>query len=90
MSLGKYRTIHRDLRMLFSQGVSGGLADGQLLERFATVPGEVGEQAFALLIARHGPMVLRVCRSLLHDFTDRPPFRRRFSVPPCAPRIAIR
>jgi RNA polymerase sigma factor (sigma-70 family) len=40
------------------------LTDAQLLERFA-----VGrdEPAFAALMVRHGPMVLGVCRQLLHD-----------------------
>src|SRR5580698_9044566 len=46
------------LRMLFN---------GQLLERFATGRGEPRELAFAALVERHGPFVLRVCRSVLRD-----------------------
>jgi RNA polymerase sigma factor (sigma-70 family) len=40
------------------------LPDGEFLRRFA-----VGrdEDAFATLVRRHGPMVLRVCRRVLHD-----------------------
>jgi hypothetical protein len=41
----------------------GALTDGQLLERLATQDGEAAELAFAALVERHGPMVLRVCRN---------------------------
>ena len=49
------------------------LTDGQLLERFATEDGQRAELAFAVLVERHGPMVLRVCRATLaeaHDAED--------------------
>src|SRR5712692_5379354 len=42
----------------------GGLTDAQLLDRFLT---EHDEAAFELLVWRHGPMVLRVCRRILRD-----------------------
>jgi RNA polymerase sigma factor (sigma-70 family) len=47
-------------------GLEGVLAltDAQLLERFADGR---DEPAFAALMVRHGPMVLGVCRRLLHD-----------------------
>ena len=55
------------LRTLFNVGAIGALSDGQLLERFATGRGEPKELAFAALVERHGPFVLRVCRSVLRD-----------------------
>ncbi len=55
------------LKTLFEDGVPAGLTDGQLLERFATGRGEAAELAFAILVDRHGPMVLRACRSILRD-----------------------
>jgi len=63
-------TIRRQLRTLFNLGAIGELTDGQLLERFATRGGEAAELAFAALVERHGPMVLRVCRNRLRDPND--------------------
>ena len=57
----------RDLGTLFNLGVIAGRTDGQLLERFASRPDEGAELAFAALVERHGPMVLRVCRGILRD-----------------------
>jgi RNA polymerase sigma factor (sigma-70 family) len=51
-------------------GAVGGLTDGQLLERFLGRRDEGAELAFAVLVERHGPMVLRVCRALLRDPHD--------------------
>lgn len=39
----------------------------RLLARFLAGRGEVAESAFATIVERHGPMVLRVCRILLGD-----------------------
>ncbi len=61
------RVVLRELRTLFNLGAIGELTDGQLLERFATQGGEAAELAFAAIVERHGPMVLRVCRSALRD-----------------------
>lgn len=60
----------KPLRTLFNVGTIGGLTDGQLLERFSTDRGEGAELAFAALVERHGPMVRRVCGSVLRDSHD--------------------
>src|SRR5262249_32645865 len=59
-----------DVRTLFGLGAVGGLSDGQLLDRFLERRDEVAEAAFAALVARHGPMVLRACRGVLRDGHD--------------------
>ena len=47
-----------------------GVSDGELLGRFVGHRDEAGEAAFAALMARHGPMVLGVCRRALSDPND--------------------
>jgi RNA polymerase sigma-70 factor (ECF subfamily) len=48
-----------------------GLSDAQLLERYRRDRGTLdAEAAFAALVARHGPMVLGVCRRALRDAGD--------------------
>jgi RNA polymerase sigma factor (sigma-70 family) len=56
--------LARQLGSLFEDGSLAGLSDRQLLERFV---GRRDEAAFAALVARHGPMVLGVCRQLVGD-----------------------
>src|SRR5262245_63963847 len=68
--MGKDRAVLTQLRTLFNVGTVRELTDGQLLERFATGRGEAAELAFAALVERHGPMVLRVCRGVLGDPND--------------------
>jgi RNA polymerase sigma factor (sigma-70 family) len=57
----------RELGALFESGSAAGLSDRQLIERFTAFGGPAGEAAFATIVARHGPMVLLVCRQLLGD-----------------------
>ena len=59
-------TIDKQIRTLFSIGATGAMTDGALLEHFAR-GGEAAEPAFASLVERHGPMVMRVCRNVLAD-----------------------
>ena len=55
------------LNRLFVEGTVSGFPDDQLLDRFlATRDGA----AFEALMARHGPMVLRVCRAVLRNPSD--------------------
>ena len=64
------RAIPKYLSDLFRNGTPAALSDAELLNRFATHRSddhETAELAFATLLARHGPMVLRVCRGVLGD-----------------------
>ncbi len=70
MAIRPKGTLERQLRTVFNLGTIGELTDGQLLERFATRGGEAAELAFAAVVERHGPMVLRVCRHALGDQND--------------------
>lgn len=70
MPFDKNATVVKGLRTLFNVGAVRDLTDGQLLERFASDYGEAAELAFAVLVERHGAMVLRVCRSVLPDVYD--------------------
>jgi RNA polymerase sigma factor (sigma-70 family) len=63
-------TVLRLARRAAAVGGTGGLSDGQLLERFVALRDEA---AFEALLCRHAPMVLGVCRRLLshgHDAED--------------------
>ena len=59
--------LMQQLGRLFLQGSLIGSSEGELLDRF--VRGR-DESAFEALVARHGPMVLSVCRQLLRDPND--------------------
>src|SRR5262249_25148074 len=63
-------TSLRPLVTLFNEGVTDAVADGQLLEQFATRRGETSERAFAMLVERHGSVVMRLCRCVLRDEHD--------------------
>src|SRR3984957_1607563 len=60
---GVLRQFHR----LFSLGAVGGTTDAQLLAQFLDRQDAGAEVAFEVLVERHGPMVLRVCRGVLRD-----------------------
>jgi hypothetical protein len=70
MTIGNRGTELRHLSVLFSVGTMAGLTDSQLLDRFVGLRNESAELAFRTLVERHGPMVLRVCRSVLRDTHD--------------------
>ncbi len=61
-------------RLLFGTGSLCGLTDRQLLDLFLARHGNGDEAnaevAFEVLVKRHGPMVRRLCRSLINDHHD--------------------
>ncbi len=57
----------RQIDRLFGDGAVTGLSDAQLLERFVA---RRDVAAFEAILARHGPMVLSVCRGIVHDPND--------------------
>lgn len=59
--------LAKHLRNLTAAAQADGLPDRELIERFATGR---DEDAFAALVRRHGPMVQRVCRRILHNGHD--------------------
>ena len=67
MDGGSSVALSRDIKNLFGSGTATGLTDRQLLERFIH---RRDPAAFEMIVVRHGPMVLRVCRTLLHDPHD--------------------
>ena len=66
----KSGAILRQVQALLGAGTFSGLSDLQLLERFLERRDEVSELAIAVLVERHGPMVLGVCRRILGDPHD--------------------
>jgi RNA polymerase sigma factor (sigma-70 family) len=67
MARGQVGAALGHLRQLIGAGRSGEATDRQLLECFAAGDGEA---AFAELVRRHGPLVLGVCRRVLHHLQD--------------------
>ena len=62
--------VARQVHRLFHFGALGAMSDAELLDRFASTRSDAAEAAFEELVIRHGPMVLRVCRSVLGDAHD--------------------
>ena len=56
-----------DLRGLLGGGWPAGLADGELVRRYLEGDRAEADLAFEVLVRRHGPMVLSLCRRLTHD-----------------------
>ena len=55
------------IQTLFESGTVAGMSDGLLLERFVARQDGL---AFEAILARHGPMVLSVCRRMLPELSD--------------------
>src|SRR5262249_42486841 len=67
MATGQLSGVIRHLRRAALLPDGGEMTDGQLLQCFIT---HRDEAAFAALVRRHGPMVLRVCRRGLRHTHD--------------------
>jgi len=67
MATTQLGTLLRHIEQLTAGGGVHHGTDRQLLDDFAA---RRDEAAFAALVSRHGPMVLRVCRRVLHHEQD--------------------
>ena len=63
----KTASAWREIETLVNVGSLGVMTDGQLLDRFLDNPGPGREESFRIIVERHGPMVLALCRSLVSD-----------------------
>src|SRR5215467_5945978 len=78
MATAQLGTLLRHVRTLASGGRAPQRTDRQLLDDFAA---RGNEAAFAALVARHGAMVLRVCRRVLgHEQDAEDAFQATFLV----------
>jgi RNA polymerase sigma factor (sigma-70 family) len=64
MASRPHGAVLQHIQRLFERGSLSGLSEWQLLDRYAS---RRDESAFEALVARHGPMVLGVCRRVLDD-----------------------
>jgi RNA polymerase sigma factor (sigma-70 family) len=62
-----YETLQRYLRQLAFRGETDSASDAALLGRIVSTRDEA---AFAAIMSRHGPLVLQVCRRILHNADD--------------------
>jgi RNA polymerase sigma factor (sigma-70 family) len=67
MGVGPLSSFIRRLRGDLAASQRGGVSDAQLLDRWLV---QRDEAAFEVLLWRHGPMILGVCRRVLHNDAD--------------------
>ncbi|MFI5460475.1 MAG: RNA polymerase sigma factor [Isosphaerales bacterium] len=65
MASGRPVSVGEGLRTLWAAGAIGAADDAVLIARFSERRDEVAEAAFRVLVERHGPMVVRVCRQVI-------------------------
>src|SRR5271165_3944285 len=58
------------LEVLWDSGTFTGMSDAELVSRFTGYRDSTAESAFRELVNRHGPMVMGVCRQILHRAHD--------------------
>ena len=61
------RSGGRAMQVLFGEGAMSARSDADLVRGFTEAHGEAAEAAFEAIVARHGPMVLGVCRRVVRD-----------------------
>ncbi len=67
MANGQYQAVLEPPPGLLDARMVLDIGDGELLAQFAAHRDELAESAFEVLVRRHGPMVLRVCRQVVGD-----------------------
>ena len=67
MEPSRTQSAWRTLDTLLTVGTLGAMTDGQLLDCFRRDRDTAGQEAFRILVDRHGPMVLSLCRNLVRD-----------------------
>ena len=60
--------VGHELDRLFALGAAGTMTDAQLIEVFLGADERSAALAFEAIVERHGPRVLRTCRSVLREF----------------------
>ena len=63
-------SVIRQIESLFAGGSVAGMTDRELIESFNAARDATGEAAFAAIVSRHGPMVLKICAQILGDQYD--------------------
>jgi RNA polymerase sigma factor (sigma-70 family) len=67
MAAGNLNRVIRHLRSVLERQAAAGIKDGDLLKYYVQ---QRDEAAFETLVRRHGPMVMGVCRRVLHNLHD--------------------
>jgi RNA polymerase sigma factor (sigma-70 family) len=70
MVIRRQACLENQLRTLWTVGAVGEADDRTLLFRYAASQDDYGEEAFRVLVERHGPMVLSVCWQVIGDRQD--------------------
>ncbi|QEH38251.1 ECF RNA polymerase sigma factor SigE [Aquisphaera giovannonii] len=67
MGVTSMESAAASLRVLFEAGTLAGLGDDRLLDMYRAGERDEAERAFAVLVERHGPMVLGICEAVLRN-----------------------
>ena len=70
MAIGRRSSIEGEIQTLWTAGAVGEANDRTLLSRYSMRQDDAAEEAFRVLVERHAPMILRVCRQVIGDRHD--------------------